>query len=368
MSGGTGIWRLEERPERSVRASVLIRIGCVAVVLLGAALLLQLQSRSAIDLLTHAFGETLGTAYGREQAAILATPIILTAVAAAVAMRMRYWNVGAEGQLFIGAWAATGVGLFVEGPGWLVLGLMAIASIIAGAAWIAIPALARAYAGTSEIVTTLLLTPVAILVVNHFSIGPWRDRTVGTLVSSYRVEVELPSLGVAQVHAGALLAVALPFVVWLLFRRSIFGYEVKVAGRNHAAGRFAGIRVQRRTVAILLASGAIAGAAGMVELAGTAHRLSGSLSNGYGYIGLLVAVICSANVIACIPVGFLFAALLNAGTVLQIQGIPYSAVVALNGAILMAVAVSEVAARYTFVRRLAASTEATASEVVSDAE
>ena len=342
--------RLEPRATQDSRQALLYRLVAVAAALVFAALALELQVGSSVPLISRALTATLGTVYGLEQAAILSTPIILTALSALLMLRMRLWNIGAEGQLFIGAWAAAGVGLTFAGPAWLALPLMIGAGLLAGAAWTLVPGLARVYANTNEVITTLLLTPVAVLVVNHFSIGPWRDRSVGTLVSSYRVPFELPTIPGTGIHVGFVVAIALAIVISFVLRRTVWGYELRVIGLSRPAAAFAGMSVRRLTLAVFLISGAIAGLAGMLEIAGTAHRLSGTVSNGYGYVGLIVAVIAGGSAVACVPIGFAFAALLNAGIVLQAQGMPFSAVLALNGLILFAVATGEVAARYRIVR------------------
>jgi general nucleoside transport system permease protein len=342
--------RLEARTTPDPRQTVMFRILAAVAAIALAAIVLEATAGSSVAIISRAIHATFGTPYGLEQAAILATPIILTALSALLMLRMRLWNIGAEGQLLIGAWAATGVGLTFAGPSWMALPLMCAAGLVAGALWAAVPAFARVYAHTNEVITTLLLTPVAALIVNHFAIGPWRDRSVGTLVSSYRVPFELPLVLGTNVHAGFVIAVALAIAMAIAFRSTLWGYELTVIGLSRRAAEFAGMPVRRLMVSVFLMSGAIAGLAGMIEIAGTGHRLSGTISNGYGYIGLLVAVIAGNSALACVPLGFAFAALLNAGIVLQAQGISFNSVLALNGLILFAVGIGEVAGRYRLVR------------------
>jgi simple sugar transport system permease protein len=337
--------RAETRP----LYEVICRIVAVLLALLVAGVVIKLIGMSPILMLQKALKSTLGSSYGFQQALVLATPLIFCGLSVALGLRMNLWNIGAEGQLFIGAWAATWVGLFIPGPPALILPLMLIAGALGGALWILIPALARAFLNVNEIITTLLLNFVAILFVNYFSIGPWRDSGVGILLATRRVEAELPTFGNSYVHYGILIAVAIALVLAFSIQRTKWGYEIRIIGRNRRVGRFAGMPVNRNILLVMLISGAIAGVGGMSELAGNVHRLSGTISNQYGYQGIIVAVLSSGAPLVVLPVGFLLAILLNAGIVLQAQGISVNTMLAINGVILLFAAVGWVASQYRLV-------------------
>ncbi len=347
-STGMG-WRLQRQLGVSPWAGIISRIAAIALALLVSGLIIQLSGLHPVSLAQRAL-QSLGSGYGLEQAAILATPLILTGLSVAVCMRMRLWNIGAEGQLFMGAWAATGIGIhFTDGPPLLMFIVMFLAGALAGALWILIPALVRAHLNISEILTTLMLNFVAVLWVNHFAIGPWRDRGVGVLTATYRIPYELPDIS-GRMHVGILIAVVVAVALAVALANTRWGYEVSTIGGNRRAAEFAGIPVTRSIITVMLLAGAIAGAAGMVEVTGTAHRLSGTISNGYGYMGIIVAALASASPLVCVVAGFLLAALLNAGIVLQTQGLSVNTVIAINGLILLFAAIGEVLAQYRLVR------------------
>ena len=182
---------------------------------------------------------TLASSYGLQQTLTLAAPLILTGAAVAVTMRINIWNVGADGQFYAGALAATAVGLFVDGPPWLMLGLMGLAAAAAGAAWMVVPAVGRAYAGISEIITTLLSSFVASYLVAWLAAGPWRDPLVPTQAATARIPYELPGLNDGA-HLGIVVAVVVVALLGVFLNYSKWGYELaghrRQSGRGHVRG------------------------------------------------------------------------------------------------------------------------------------
>jgi general nucleoside transport system permease protein len=225
---------------------------------------------------------------------VSATPILLTGAAVAIAFRAGYWNIGAEGQLLLGAIGAAGVGIVVGGlPPLLALPLMIAGGALAGAAWALLPALLRVRFGIDEVVTTLLLNPVALLLVNGLLHGPWRDPVTG-FPESPRIaaSAEFPTLiDRSRLHLGFLLALAVIAIAWYVLARTPAGLRLRAAGLSPHGARFAGIDVSRTLLGAALVSGAIAGIAGVSEVAGIQNRLTGGLSPGYGYTGIVVATL-----------------------------------------------------------------------------
>ena len=225
---------------------------------------------------------------------VSATPILLTGAAVAIAFRAGYWNIGAEGQLLLGAIAAAGVGIVVGGlPPILALPLMIAGGALAGAVWALVPALLRVRFGIDEVVTTLLLNPVALLLVNGLLHGPWRDPVTG-FPESPRIaaSAEFPTLiDRSRLHLGFLLALAVIVVAWYVLARTPAGLRLRAAGLSPHGARFAGINVSRTLLGAALVSGAIAGIAGVSEVAGIQNRLTSGLSPGYGYTGIVVATL-----------------------------------------------------------------------------
>lgn len=225
---------------------------------------------------------------------VASTPILFTGAAVAIAFRSGYWNIGAEGQLLAGAIAAAGVGQVVGGlPPILVLPAMIGAGALAGAAWALAPALLRVRFGIDEVVTTLLLNPVALLLVNGLLHGPWRD-PITRFPESPRIvaSAEFPQLlERSRLHLGFVLALLIVAAAWYVLTRTPAGLRLRAVGLSPHGARFAGIDVPGTLLRAALVSGAIAGVAGVSEVAGIQYRLTGGISPGFGYTGIVVATL-----------------------------------------------------------------------------
>jgi general nucleoside transport system permease protein len=243
------------------------------------------------------------------------TPLLFTGAAVAIAFRAGYWNIGAEGQLYAGAIAAAWLGTKVDGwPTVASLPLLVLGGIVAGAAWALPPALLRVRFGIDEVVTTLLLNPVALLLVSGLLNGPWRD-PVTRFPESPRIATaaEFPQLvDRSRLHFGFLLALVVLAVAAFVTDRTPAGLRLRATGLSPHAARFAGIRVERTLLAAALASGAIAGIAGVSEVAGIQYRLTEGLSPGYGYTGIVVATLGGLTMVG-VAVGAFFLGLVNVG-------------------------------------------------------
>ncbi|MDB5405166.1 MAG: transporter permease [Rhodospirillales bacterium] len=341
-------FRLQRLP--SVRPEIAVAAHAVAIGLafVVGGIAVTISGHNAFTLAAKVLTASFGSEFGLEDFGLLFGPLMLTGLAAAVTLRIGLWNIGAEGQFYIGAVFATGVGLFFSGPPWLMLTAMFLAGGIGGALWILVPTLARAYANVNEIITTLLLNFVAVLVVNYLSTGLWRDRKQSVLGATARIPYEVPNLS-GSLHAGILVAVAAVVLMALLIRYTRWGYEVRISGANIFAAHYAGIPVRSRLISVMLISGAIAGIAGMLEVAGTVHRLQGGISNNFGYLGIIVAVLAGGSPIGVVFSGFVMAVILNAGIILQAQGILLNDVLAMTGLILFFTAIGEQVAHYRIV-------------------
>ena len=343
-------FRIERRLQVDPRRSALFRIAGLVVALAGVAVALQLTGRSSVFLTGEVVRSTFGNRFGFEDTLVLATPILIDAIAVAIPLRMRLWNIGVEGQFYMGAWAAAGVGIYVHAPGAVLLVLMAIAGILAGAAWILLPAIARAFWNVNEIITTLLLNFVAVTWVEWFSIDLWRDRAAEVVQATPPVAARIPLVpGSVILHVGFLVPVVLATVFFFVFRSSRWGYEVDMVGGNPRAAEFAGIDVRRRILTVMLLSGGIAGLSGMVHLAGATGRLQGTISNAYGLSGFIVAALAAASFIGIMVGGLFIALLLHSGILLQSEGLSIYIVLAIYGTVLIGISIGEQAAGYRVV-------------------
>ncbi len=257
---------------------------------------------------------------------VTATPLLFTGAAVAIAFRAGYFNIGAEGQLLAGAIAAAGVGMLVRGsPAVLALPLMIVAGALAGALWALVPALLRVRFRIDEVVTTLLLNPVAALVVSALLNGPWRDPQTG-FPESPRVadSAVFPALlARSRLHLGFVLAIVVIAVAWFVLTRTPTGLRLRAVGSNPPAAAFAGLDVNGTLLRAALVSGAVAGLAGVSEVAGIQHRLTGGLSPGFGYTGIVVATLGGLTMPGVGLAALLLADLrVGAGTAGRALGIP----------------------------------------------
>jgi simple sugar transport system permease protein len=282
------------------------------------------------------------------------SPILLTGLACIVAFRMKLWNIGADGQMFLGAWAATAVAIFILPKTTnhaVMLAAMALAGILAGLLYGAIPGFLKARLNINEIITTLMLNYVAYKWLEYFVVvGPWSR---GDFESTGRFPVaatwprlteyakSIPVLAGLTAHPGILLGVVAAVLLAWVFYRSRWGYEIRVIGSNPKAARYAGINVARNIVLVMALSGALAGLAGMNEVAAL-RELNGRFQAGYGFTGVIVAWLARLNPLAAILVAFLFGGLLVGTQLIQPQGISSM----LQGVILFVVVGTELLFRY----------------------
>jgi simple sugar transport system permease protein len=319
---------------------------------------LGIAGRNPLALASTVIDATFGSDFGLEDFGLLLSPLLLTGLSVAVTLRAGIWNIGAEGQFYLGALFATGTGLYLDtGSEPVMLAFMFAMGALGGSLWILVPTLARAYAAVNETVTTLVLNFVAVLLVNYVSTGPWRDAKAAVISSTSRIPYEIPTLA-GDLHFGILVALAIVLIVAAAMRYTRWGYEVGISGSNVHAAHYAGIPVRWRLVAVMLLSGAIAGVAGMLEVVGTVHRLQGGISNNFGYLGIIVAVLAGGAPLAVVPSAFLIAVILNAGIVLQTQGLSVNDVLAMTGLILFFAAIMEQVAHHRIVRLVAVRQEA----------
>ncbi len=301
--------RFEARsePSRAMRwVSPLVAVA--ATVAVGFALFSWL-GLPPLDALHAFFIKPVSTVYGVGELLLKASPILLCALGLAIGYRANVWNIGAEGQLTIGAICGGGVALALQphGGAWLLL-LMTVAGAVGGAAWAAIPAWLRTRFGASEILTSLMLVYVATLLLSYLVQGPWRDPEgynfpqSRTFAAAAMWPILLPS---TRVNAGILVALAAVAFAWVLVAKTLIGFQMRVAGASPAAAAYAGIPARRVVWLAMLAGGTAAGIAGVGEAAGPIGQLLPSMSPGYGFAAIIVAFVGRLH-----PLGILLASLL----------------------------------------------------------
>jgi general nucleoside transport system permease protein len=303
----------------------------------------------------HILGAAFGSVGVLSDTLVKATPLLLTGLACTLAFRMRLWNIGAEGQLLLGAWGASAVVLApllpAGTPGIVLIPAMMLAGAAAGAAWGFIPGVLRAVLGVNEIITTLMLNYVALFWVQFWVFGPWSEggfqQTAPFPPEAFLPRLTdfasaVPALGGLTVHLGFLFGVGAAVVVWLVLERSRWGYEIRLVGDSPAAARYAGVNIKRLIILVFVASGALAGLAGMSEVSGAVHRLQDRFSPGYGYTAIIIAYLARFDPLKVIIASILFGALILAGREIQPSGIPAM----IQGVILFCLIVADVFVRY----------------------
>ena len=277
----------------------------------------------------------------------LATPLILTGLAAAVAFRMKIWNIGAEGQLYMGAIAASGlaVALPADSPKSVMLLVMVVGGAAAGAMWAGFAAVPKAYLNTDEVITTLMLNFVALSFMNYLIFGTvsfWRDANASFPVGKVIPDSARLPIVSNRLHYGVFLAVGAAAILWWVLRRTAWGFELRTIGDSRTASRYAGMRVNTKILSVLALSGALAGVAGAIEVSGVLRTLDPrALAVELGFTGIVVAAVARLNPLGVIPVATLLAAIVTSGSSLQRIGIDPEIVFLLQGLIFLFVAAGE---------------------------
>jgi simple sugar transport system permease protein len=308
--------RLERRTETPRWLLLAAPFGAVAVTLAVTSLLVAWAGapvgRAYALLLEGGFGSR----FAITETLTRATPLILTGLAAAVAFRARLFNIGAEGQLYAGALAAVAVGGLHGGSGfeaspWLLFPLMIAAAMLAGALLLLGPALLKSRFGVDEVVTTLLANFIVLLAVSALLDGAMKDPSAMGWPQSVALQDPLQLdrlIERSRVHTGLVAALACALLLWALLKYTTTGFEIRAAGANARAAAFAGMPVGWVTVKVALLSGALAGLAGAVEVAGRTAYVTLDMSPGYGYSGIVIAMLAMLN-----PLGVVAAAVFVAG-------------------------------------------------------
>jgi general nucleoside transport system permease protein len=326
-----------------------IQLAAVGVGLVLSALVLLTIGVSPWEALTSLLEGAFGSEFALTQSALKAIPLALTGLAVALCLRMRLWNIGAEGQFHAGAIGASWAALaFPDSTAWVLLPLMIGAGMVAGAAWAALAAVPRALWGVNEIITTLLLNYVAILAVAYLVTGPWRSEASFNLPVSdvFGPGAELPRIGDSLLHIGVFFPLVAALVLYVLLNRSRWGYEVRMIGASPDAARVAGMSTVKNILVVMLTAGALAGVAGMVEVSTSFGRLRQGISPGYGYMAIVIAALAAANLAGTLVVAFLFGGFIVGAFALQSLGVPQAFVLLLQGIILFcALAGSHIAGR-----------------------
>ena len=336
------MWKLEPRTRPSRWLSLFLPLLAVAVALVLCSGLIAIAGANVFDAYGIMFGSALGSQFNITETLVRAAPMIFTGLAVAVAFSAKFWNIGAEGQLMAGAVAAAFVGAFPM-PGPLAILLMAIAGAMAGGLVALIPALLRVRLKVDDVVSSLLLNSIIYYAIMALIEGPWKDPFSGYPISPpIEDSAGLPRLiEGTRLHLGVLAAFVAAGLVWLLMSRTTLGFRIRITGENAEAARYGGIRVGQVIVVTAMISGGLAGLAGVGEVGGVHFQVMSDLSPGYGYSGIVIAMLARLNPLGVVPAAIFLAIIMTGAEAMsRATGVPVFLADVMQGTALLAMLVA----------------------------
>jgi ABC-type uncharacterized transport system permease subunit len=344
----TGFY-FEKRETTSRTMLALVPLLSIVVGLCFAGIFIGLTGNNPLDVYMLMFEGAFGSAYGLSETVVKAIPLILASLAVSLAFRMQLWNIGAEGQLYMGAFGATWVALaYPQWPAALLLPAMFIMGFLMGGVWGLLSAIPRAFFKVNETITTLLMNYIAILWVDYLVYGPWKDpKGFGfPITAPFSEGAILPSFGPTRIHAGLIFALVAVVLLYIVLNYTKWGFEIRVSGESAQAARYAGMDYARNILLVMFISGGLAGIAGMTEVSAITQRLQHGISPGYGFSAIIIAWLARLQPWAIVVVSFVFGGLLVGGYSIQTSGFPAATVAMLQGAILFFVVGGEIFIQY----------------------
>ena len=344
--------RIVKTKEKSKKQQMLLRLAAFVLALCAGGLFLLVLGNNPFAI----YGTILSGAF-RSEMAIQATikimiPLLIASLGVMLAFKMKFWNIGGEGQLIMGGVFASYFALFhADWPGFILFPVMFIAGIIGGCIWALIPAFFKVKFGTNETLFTLMLNYIALYLVSWLQEGSWRDPAANGFpkIASFDKSAVLPKLFGVQI--GWVIALILVAILFVYLRYTKQGYEISVVGESRATATYAGMNVQKIILRTMFLSGAVAGIAGMVQVTGSDRTLTTGVAGGVGFTAIIVAWLAQLNPVSSLIIAFLFSVLEKGSSVVQSQfGLSTDCADVLQGIILFFVLGCEFFIRYKFVR------------------
>lgn len=315
--------------------SGLASLGAVALSLIAGGLLMVIAGGEPVSAYSALIDGAFGTPYAIGQVLLVAVPLVIIGLGLALAFRGRVYNIGAEGQMFMGALAGGVAAIFIPiGFAPLLITISALAGVLAGAAWGGVVGVLRARWGVNEVITSLLLNFIAILGFTYLVRRPLRAEgaAIDLQGRSVQPEAALPTIPDLNVHIGVFIALALVPIALYLMARTPFGMRVRMLGFNAEAARTAGVNARRMIVGLMLISGGLAGLAGTIQTLGVSERLDLGISQAYGFTAIVVALLGRLHAVGVVLAALFIAVLQGGGQAMSVtEGLPYSIVLAIPG-------------------------------------
>jgi simple sugar transport system permease protein len=326
------------------RLKFLSPLIALTFALIVGGILILIAGANPITAYSILFQESLSTYFGFGNTLTKMTPLLFTSLGVLVALRAGQFNIGGEGQIYLGALGSTLAGLYVQGlPAVIHIPLALLAGFLFGAVWGWIAGYLKAMRGVNEVITTLLLNYIAVNLVSYLVqnplMAPGAPSPYSPLIAkTSRLPIILPQ---SLAHAGILLGLIAAGIIWLLLARSPLGYQITTVGFNPIAARYAYISVERTIMLVMASAGGLAGLAGSCEVMGLKYRLFEQVSPGYGFDAIAIALLSRGSVVGVVLTCLFFAALRSGANVMQRSaGVPVTVVYAIQGLTVLFIAIS----------------------------
>ncbi|MCX7843414.1 MAG: ABC transporter permease [Clostridia bacterium] len=340
--------RISKRTDLTKKQYIQLRLAAVIMALFTSGIFILIMGQNPAAIYFAMLQGAFGSFYGLRETIIMTIPLVITSLGISTAFKMKFWNIGAEGQIYMGAFAASYFALnHHDMPKPFLLLVMAAASIAGGGLWALIPGFFKARFGTNETLFTLMMNYIAIKWITYLQYGPWKDPNAKgfPIIAAFKETAILP--GFMGIHIGLIIALALVALMHIFMYHTKKGYEISVIGESENTARYAGMNVKKIIVAAILLSGGLCGLAGMIQASGVHGTLSVDVSGGIGYTAIITTWLGQLSPALIMLVSFLFAALVQGGSYIQtVFQIPQAAASILQGMILFFVLGSEFFIQY----------------------
>lgn len=343
--------RISKQTEITGLQAVLIRIAAVLLALVASAAFVMFLGKDPVQVYIGMLKGSFGTRYRLEETIIKAIPLALTSLGILVAFKMKFWNIGAEGQILMGAFLSSFFALNFSGiPRPLLLIIMFLAGFLGGGLWALIPAFLKSRLGTNETLVTLMMNYIALKWITYLQFELWKDPKANGMpkIAHFGDNAILPNL--FGVHIGWVIVLVFTVLITIFLSRTKKGYEIAVLGESENTARYAGMNIKRIIIIAAMLSGGLCGITGMLQVSGVVNTLSNQISGGVGYTAIITTWLSGLSAPAIIIVSFLFAVLVQGGSYIQTAfQIQQSAAQILQGMILFFVLGSEFFIQYKIV-------------------
>ncbi len=347
------LYRIAKKTEMDNKKVIIIRVAAVFAALFTSGLFILFLNHNPIEVYTSMLKGSFGSLYRFRETIVKTIPLVITSLGILIAFKMKFWNIGGEGQICMGAFMASFIALkFPEVPKPILLFLMMIFGMIGGGIWAFIPAFFKSKFSTNETLFTLMMNYIAIKWITYLQYGPWKDENALGFpkIPNFTDNAVLPK--VFGIHMGWIIALALVIIIYVFINHTKKGYEISVIGESENTARYAGIDVKKTVLIAIFLSGGLCGLAGMIQASAVNNTLSVELSAGVGFTAIITAWLSGLKPHFIIMVSFLFAVLTQGGSFIQTAfEIPQSAAEILQGMVLIFVLGSEFFVNYKIIRR-----------------